>query len=323
MLAHPVEKMEYRLQEAKTAAPRDLSSVLTPKKTSDFVDKCDDDDDDDLPPPYAELPELHVLPSYLSACPLKPYRPFPDTIRAHHRFSQLISITLGGLNRDRLYHVEVHRGFRRVDPLGYRAGILLRNGPGEKDEVLAAAGEEMQSALRIYGIPPAPDLNSVVFLPPMEFGTNSRAMTMERMRSSVIHKATHAFTFFVEVQPIRSMKRQKFEWVQNMDMNDGGKNARSFRLVRVMATDGKASKMGGSRCDASVPCHAEAGIHGETVATLAFPHSSLTSREAFTLSMLGSAKDGRLGERCEIAVVVTALRIWNLHAKGQLDMPND
>ncbi|EFY88985.1 hypothetical protein MAC_04916 [Metarhizium acridum CQMa 102] len=304
--------MDAYRRAAKGSAPRDLSSVLAPKKAGNPVDN----QDADLPPPYTELPELSVLPSYLSACPLKPYRPFPHTIRAHHRLSQLNSITLGGPDKDRLYYVEVHKGFQHVDPLGYRAGVVLRNGPRSKDEVLAAAGEEMQSALRIYAVPLGPDPNSVFFLPPMEFGTNSRAMTMERMRPGVLRNRTRAFTFFVEVEPLRSMRRQKFEWVQ--DTNGECVKMPGFRLVRVVATEGKGS----SESDASTSAPRSADdVYGETIATLTFPHASLVSREAFTLCMLGSAKDGRLGERCEIAIVVTALRIWNFHAKGQLDKP--
>ncbi|KFG83685.1 hypothetical protein MANI_016252 [Metarhizium anisopliae] len=308
--------MDAHRKVAKGPGTRDLSSVLRPKKAGgDLVD----DDDADLPPPYTELPELHVLPSYRSACPLKPYRPFPQTMRAHHRLSQLNSITLSGPDKDRLYYVEVHKGFQHVDPLGYRAGVVLRNGPRGRDEVLAAAGEEMQSALRIYAVPLDPDPNSVFFLPPLEFGTNSRAMAMERMRPGVLGNRTRAFTFFVEVEPLRSMRRQKFVWVQDTDGDDGVKMP-GFRLVRVMAAEAK----GGSECDMDASASASASrpadaVYGETVAALAFPHTSLVSREAFTLSMLGSARDGRLGERCEIAIVVTALRIWNFHAKGQLD----
>lgn len=307
--------MDAHRKVAKGPGTRDLSSVLRPKKAGHLAD----DDDADLPPPYTELPELHVLPSYRSACPLKPYRPFPQTLRAHHRLSQLNSITLSGPDKDRLYYVEVHKGFQHVDPLGYRAGVVLRNGPRSRDEVLAAAGEEMQSALRIYAVPLDPDPNSVFFLPPLEFGTNSRAMAMERMRPGVLGNRTRAFTFFVEVEPLRSMRRQKFVWAQDTDGDDGVKMP-GFRLVRAMAAEAK----GGSECDMDASASASASrpadaVYGETVAALAFPHTSLVSREAFTLSMLGSARDGRLGERCEIAIVVTALRIWNFHAKGQLD----
>lgn len=299
----------------KGLIPRDLNSVLRPNKTDNFVEG----DDNDLPPPYAELPELSVLPSYLSACPLKPYRPFPSVIRAHHRLSQLNSLTLSGENKaDRLYYVEVHRGYQSIQPLGCRVGVLLRNGPHSKDEVLAAAGEESQLALRIYGVPHAPESNSVFFLPPLEFGTNSRAMTMEKMRPDLTFEEAHAFTFFVEVEPIRKLKRQKFQWVQSMD-DDGCGKSRRFKLVRVLRNYNPKSDDG---C-ASSSNPPDSGVYGEIVGTLVFPQSSITNREVFTLTMLGSAMDGRLGERCEIAIVVTALRVWNLHAKGQLESSKD
>lgn len=300
--------------------PRDLNSVLRPKKSDNFARS----DDDDLPPPYAELPELSVLPSYLSACPLKPYRSFPSVIRAHHRLSQLNSITLSAKDKaDRLYYVEVHRGYQSIQPLGCRAGVLLRNGPHGKDEVLAAAGEESQLALRIYGVPTTPESNSVFFLPPLEFGTNSRAMTMEKMRPEMASEGAHAFTFFVEVEPIRKLKRQKFQWVQNMDNVGGCGNAQSFKLVRVLRNYNPKESLKDDDGGASSSHPPDPGIYGEIVATLVFPHATFTNRETFTLTMFGSAKDGRLGERCELAIVVTALRVWNLYAKGQLERPKD
>lgn len=305
--------MDINRAISKGRVKRDLSSVLTPNKADDCIV-----DHDELPPAYTELPDLQVLPSYLSACPLKPHRPFPDIIRAHHRLSQLNSITLSGQDKERLYYVEVHKGFQRLDPLGYRAGVLLRNGPHSKDEVLAAAGEETQSALRIYAVPSAPDSNSVFFLPPMAFGTNSRAMTMERMRPGTLDGGTHTFTFFVEIEPLRSFKRQKFEWVQDMDHVGASAKACSFKLVRVMRIDGKSGESETCKSEASSSGISDGSVYGETVATLVFPHSTLTSREAFTLKMLGSAKDGRLGERAQIAIVVTALRLWHFLIKGQL-----
>jgi hypothetical protein len=316
-LQHATRQLATRLQTMdtrkipKASAVRDLSSVLAPKRPKLNLS------DDELPPPYTatELPELHacVLPSYLSACPLRPYRALPHTIRGHHRLAQLNSITLSGPDKERLYYVELHRGYQRLDPLGYRVGVVLRNGTRSRDEVLAAAGEEFQSALKIYGIPTPPDPNTVFFMPPLEFGTNSRAMNMEKLRPGAMGPL-QTFTFFIEVEPLQSLKRQKFEWVRDTDTS-------GFKLVRVLKNFSKSSDDGGDGSSSSSSSSSSAGtdLYGETVALLVFPHSSLTNREAFTLSFLGSARDGRLGERCQLAIVVTALRVWHFHAKGLLE----
>ncbi|KAK2598175.1 hypothetical protein QQS21_005727 [Conoideocrella luteorostrata] len=265
-------------------------------------------DDDDLPP-YSELPQLHVLPSYLSACPLKPYRPLPNQITAYQRLSQFYSITLCGLRQnDRLYYVEPRRGYDKIEPLGSRAGILLRNGLSSRSEVLAAAGEESPWAKYYKN----PTVNSVFFLPPFEFGTNSRAMPMETMRMGDVAGGGVTFTFFTEVEPIKDWKRQKFQWVQNPECVE------RFELLRVLR-----SRVAGAEDGTELECVASSSsamprsnAYGETVATLIFCRQFRSPRELFTLTMLGSAEDCRLGERCTI--VITALWIWGLQKKRGL-----
>ncbi|OAA33325.1 hypothetical protein AAL_00790 [Moelleriella libera RCEF 2490] len=261
--------------------------------------------DDELPS-YGELSKLYVLPSYLSACPLKPYRPFPTVLHACRRLSHLNAITFQeGSEENDIYRIETRRGFNKIEPLGSRAGILLRNGPGKKDQVLAAAGEKSPWARYCKD----GTTSSVFFLPPFEFGTNSRAMVMEAMKMTATEDGSDTFTFFVEVEPIWEWKRQKFQWVQQQIRKD------VFSLFRC----GKADKTEYGTDLEAMPTAASSAssspVNGEMVATLVFHRGFASGSREFTLTMHGSLGQGILGERCTLSVVVTAVWIWSLQRR--------
>ena len=251
--------------------------------------------DDDLPPPYDALRQS-VLPLYSTACPLAPYRPFPGLIQAH-RLRLGTCLSLSNADGERIYYAQTHTGLKRDEPLRGRRGITLHNGPSAASEVVAAAGDEVHLHASMY----AANLHSVLMLPPLP-GGNSHNMAVEHLR-------THAgsYSFFVEVEPLAEHRRQKFQWI----MDDGG-GGNVVRLLKVRQSRRYSTASGYE----GVPT-------GDVVATVTFRAAAaagwFTDKPAFTLALDDAvATAASLGERCVLAIVVSALRLWQLRSQRRM-----
>lgn len=238
---------------------------------------------------------------------VSPYRPFPSSMNVFCSWMATKTLHVCGAGRDeRLYVVDVHTGYSGRKPLGTRPGLVLRNGTGAKDPVLAAVCDESQLAARFYAF----NLNSVVLLPPLSSSKGAAAdpkdLVAETMRARTLDNGGFAFRFSVEVgRGGEKLQRAQFEWRsmkkgENDEAREGG-----FKLVQV-PPERREGRPGGSSSS-----QATMDDDSEVLALLSWTKTWWLTRP-FALQLKGSGQSGSLGERWTLAVVITALRIWVL-----------
>ncbi|KAL6817476.1 hypothetical protein V8C40DRAFT_268977 [Trichoderma camerunense] len=251
-----------------------------------------------LPPNYYYY-DSNVLipPTYTAVAPLC-YRRFPSIMTIKAGWSK--SFTICDANADEvLYLAKFHPyGWSCPKPLGARGGFILYNGTTREDTILAAAGDITLFEQKINPF----SNKSHILLPPLAKDDKrqaSREVTeTETMTARSVTDNGVVFHFVIEAG--RALKRERFEW-------------------RRCTEEGVAWKL--VRCSSS---SRRVFPEGEIVAKLSWLPVSLATvldlvnpKPLFTLQLLNSLESGTLGERCALAVVMSALRLWQLRTKGK------
>ncbi|KAI0012000.1 hypothetical protein F4779DRAFT_569971 [Xylariaceae sp. FL0662B] len=265
--------------------------------------------------PSQAPPECHDQTSTPIGTASPPYRPFPSTMNVYYQWNLkgMKFCHLCGARKDEpLYTIEYHYGYSMKMPLQTRPGLLLHNGTDAKDPVLAAVGDESQFSSKLYAF----NLNSVVFLPPLSPRANTQGMVTEMMRATTTSGDPGvAFVFFVEVGHGEKMQREQFEWRKIKNGSDTEAEEGGFRLVRLPLGSQQAQPSSSSE---EVLCSPPDDIKCEVVALLAWKKPwTRTLSHPFSLSLTGSARDGALGARGTLMIVMTALRLLMLDARGK------
>ncbi|KAI1762135.1 hypothetical protein GGR53DRAFT_468635 [Hypoxylon sp. FL1150] len=241
---------------------------------------------------------------------LSPYLPFPSSMNVSYSWLAMKKpLYVTGASKDeRLYAVEAYTGYSGRKPLGTRPGMLLHNGTSTKDPVLAAIGDESQLAAPFYAF----NLNSVMLLPPLSGKADPKDFVTEVMRARTLGDCGFAFRFSVEVSKGGRLRRETFEWRsikkgENDDARNGG-----FRLVQVGGPETREGRAESGSSSSKAAATTDEG--GEVLALLAWTKMWCMTHP-FALQLKGSAVSGALGKRWTLAVVMTALRIWNLRLK--------
>ncbi|KAK9771986.1 hypothetical protein SCAR479_11305 [Seiridium cardinale] len=216
---------------------------------------------------------------------------FPPHFNAYYQWKFTKTFHLGQSKDQPLYAVRTHTGWSGTP------GIVLHNGPSDKDPPLAAAGDENSWSK-----------HSTIILPPLP-GSDAKSST-EFMRTNVSWK-TVSYPFTIEVGHGPNARRENFEWRQSRggEIKELDKHSRGWKLVRLRAN---AEGSGGER---SARSHGATSDGKEIVAVWTW-HSGWSMTKSFKFQFLGSALTGEMGERWSVMAVITALRMWYLHFAG-------
>ncbi|KAK3903693.1 hypothetical protein C8A05DRAFT_14343 [Staphylotrichum tortipilum] len=249
-----------------------------------------------------------------------PYHPFPAIMTASSDWGQFKTFNLCGVtSHDRLYLIEAHLGYSGKAPLGTRPGLLLHNGTSKNDPILAAAGDESQFAARAYSF----CNNSLILMPPLpDAGPLSAdgGLVTEWLRASVNDAKEVTFTFGIEVgNPHKEeVRRERFEWRKIERGTDEAAKEGGYRLVA--ASDASGPPEGTPAAVASSSLSPDAGGR-DVLALLSWSKRFSTSRQVFSLELLGRGQSGELGERWALMVVMTALRLLVMRIAGKTAKP--
>ncbi|KAI1073703.1 hypothetical protein F5B20DRAFT_597268 [Whalleya microplaca] len=255
-----------------------------------------------------------------------PYCPFPPVMKAYYQWnlSGIKVFFLCGPNgeQERLFAVEQHMGYSLGPPLGTRPGMILYNGTKTKDYILAACCDESYQAVRPYAFNP----NSIILLPPWEFG--SKFMVREIMRARTTEDNGVAFRFSLEVGHEEKKRRETFEWkkITKADKDEDAKQG-GFKLLHVLPSPEQSQQRGGSssqglvNASSSSSAAAAAGSGDEVLAMFAWTKTLSNLKHPFTLEFVGSGRTGAWGERWTLAVIITAMRLWMLHWYAKTNRP--
>ncbi|KAI1421669.1 hypothetical protein F5Y12DRAFT_766366 [Xylaria sp. FL1777] len=239
------------------------------------------------------------------------YCPFPPVMKVYYQWN------LAGLNtfhvcgenqQDRLFAVRVHTGYSMSEPLGERQGLYLYDGPTTKDPLLAAVGDD---SVLFRSLPV--NNNSCIYLP----ARKTRGLTEEMMRAYITTDKHAAFRFSVEVGSGLKMHRQAFEWrnITKSEVDDSAEHG-GFKLFfssenpEQNVPNGESSRQGAHTSSA-------AASDDEVLAILEWRRFLTSPKHPFDLKLAGSGLSGKLSERWTLMVLVTALRLWELHARGK------
>ncbi|KAI1346497.1 hypothetical protein F5Y01DRAFT_321701 [Xylaria sp. FL0043] len=237
------------------------------------------------------------------------YCPLPPVMKIYYQWNPkglYILHVCGADQRDRLFAVKVHTGYSMSAPLHLNKGIYLYNGPTTEAPLLAAAGDDF---------PLFPSLplnnNSQIWIP----ARKSNGFTAETMRAYITQDKHAAFRFVTEIKSCKKLCRQPFEW-RNINTNervDDGAEHGGFRLFLLSELDQNTpSGEGGSQ---GTSTSSPAASQGEVVATLEWRSFWKSPKHPFDLKLVGRGIS--FGDRWTITVLITALRLWELHARGK------
>ncbi|KAI0114117.1 hypothetical protein GGR51DRAFT_478377 [Nemania sp. FL0031] len=215
--------------------------------------------------------------------------------------------------RDRLFAVEVHTGYSFSGPLGMKPGLHLYNGPSTKSPLLAAAGEPSlgsKSALSFNNV-------SQILLP----GLRSSDLVTETMRAHITPDDHAAWQFCIEVGGGEKLRRGAFEWrrVKKAERDDDTHNG-GFKLVKLgssLKKEAVASSSSHSGGIISSAAETSDGLGQEVVAVFSWNKFISSPKHPFDLELTGSGRSDAMGERWVLMVLITALRLWQLHVNGR------
>lgn len=256
--------------------------------------------EDPAPPPYSEATQGSSGQAGPSEGPAPPhaatsvYRPFPQITSAYYQWKMTLTFHLGESADQRLYAVSTYPGWSSKE----NPGIILHNGPTKEDPMLATAGEH--PGWNVFSP------NSMITLPPLA-GDSSQERRTEAMRASVSGKAVH-FRFSIEVgdgEGGAGLRREEFVW-----QTCKGEEAKGlveapwqcgFKLTRASDQQSGGGSSGGGTKEAA------AGEGQEVLAIFAWNRGwSITN--PFRVQFV--APRGVMGERWELMVIITGLRLW-------------
>ncbi|KAI5866532.1 hypothetical protein GGS23DRAFT_275794 [Durotheca rogersii] len=251
------------------------------------------------------LPPAEAPPDYdvaVATGPSRLYRPFPPEMQARYQWKITATFHLCGGERpdDRLFAVSTHAGWDGEVPR-----IVLHNGPSDKDPVLAFSCEE-RTVTRLDVYSP----NSIVKLPPVVPSADPKQLATEIMRAHTIGETGVGYEFSIEVSHSAKLVREKFEWRKVKKGADGELKEGGFKLLRLSSRRDPESV-------AASPSQepAAATEDGYDVVAVFKWNKTLTNlMRPFDLRFVGDALSGSLGERWALVTVLTALRLWFLHA---------
>ncbi|KAI1277324.1 hypothetical protein F5Y07DRAFT_110186 [Xylaria sp. FL0933] len=235
--------------------------------------------------------------------------PLPPVMKIYYQWNLQGLYTFhvcGADQRDRLFAVKMHTGYSMSAPLHLNRGIHLYNGPTTKTPLLAAAGDDF---------PLFPSLplnnNSQIWIP----ARKSNGFTTETMRAYITQDKHAAFRFVTEIKSCKKLCRQRFEWrnIKRSERSDGGAEHGGFRLFLLSELDQNTPRSGAGGQVASTS--STAASRGEVVATLEWRSFWTSPKHPFDLKLVGRGLS--FGDRWIITVLITALRLWELHARGK------
>ncbi|KAI1395276.1 hypothetical protein F4819DRAFT_198425 [Hypoxylon fuscum] len=231
------------------------------------------------------------------------YRPFPPVI--HARYQWKLSKTFHLYSEkpdDRVFAVSTHAGYT-----GRYPRAVLHNGPNDKDPILAVAREETPAtSIDRYS------LNSVIELPPVDSSTNSGELVKEIMQTHTVGQNGVGYWFPIEVNHGGKMRNENFEWRKTKKGSDDDLQGGGFKLLRLSSQEVEANS--GSSGATSSTHRATAEDGHEVVAVFKWNNTLTNMMHPFEVHFVGDALSGSLGERWSLMVVITALRLWWLHA---------
>lgn len=208
-------------------------------------------------------------------------------------------------SRVRLFAIQHHSGLSGRGPLSTAPGIYIYNGPNESDGILAAIGDESLESARVLAF----NSNSVIMLPPVEpTGTNRFTNTKMVPRSSKEHGAIFQFT----IESGYDWRKKVFEWRKLAKGDEDYAGAGGYKLVALPRRTNREDATQSESRSSSAPAD-----DGETVAVLTFISLLKTFTHAFSLRLVGNAAKGVYGDRCVLAIVLTAVRLLMLRMKGR------
>lgn len=240
-----------------------------------------------------------------------PYRPFPASMELYANWDiskpRIWHIRETG-SRERLFAVQQHTGLSGRGPLLSAPGSYIYNGPETSDGILAAIGDESMASARVLAF----NSNSVIMLPPIEpTGTNRFTNTKMVPRSSKEHGATFQFT--IEIG--HDLRKETFEWRKLAKGDEDYGGAGGYRLVALPQRTNETNETNATQSESASAVAPE--VEGEKVAVLTFISMLKTFTHAFSLRLVGNAAKGVYGDRCVLAIVLTALRLLMLRMKGR------
>ncbi|KAI0814124.1 hypothetical protein GGR55DRAFT_634089 [Xylaria sp. FL0064] len=242
--------------------------------------------------------------------------PLPPVMKIYYQWSPkglYIFHVCGTDQRDRLFAVKMHTGYSMSAPLHLNQGIYLYNGPTTKAPLLAAAGDDF---------PLFPSLplnnNSQIWIP----ARKSNGFTTETMRAYITQDKHAAFRFSTELKLCKKLCRQPFEWrnINRSERGDDGAEHGGSRLFLLSELDqnmphSESSSQGESSSSQGASTSSTAASKGEVVATLEWRSFWTSPKHPFDLKLVGRGIS--FGDRWIITVLITALRLWELHARGK------
>ncbi|KAI0430339.1 hypothetical protein F5Y09DRAFT_341757 [Xylaria sp. FL1042] len=263
-----------------------------------MMDKCKAEDSDE----GSSMPDSTMSLAYC---------PFPPVMKVYYQWNLagLYKFHVCGTNQeDRLFAVKVHTGYLMKEPLREKQGLFIYNGPTTDHPLLAAVGDD-SVILRTFPI----NNNSRIFLP----GMKSSALTKEMMRGYITPDKHVGFRFSIEVGTGLKLHRQEFVWKNiNKSERDDGAEHGGFKLFFLSSdheqntANGESSKQGASTSSATVS-------EDEALAIFEWRQFLKSPKHPFDLKLVGAGLSGKLGERWVLMVLITALRLWELHARGK------
>ncbi|KAI1306365.1 hypothetical protein F5Y03DRAFT_140509 [Xylaria venustula] len=235
------------------------------------------------------------------------YRPFPPVMKVYYQWNLegLSTLHVCGENQqDRLFAVKIHTGYLMKEPLREKQGIHLYNGPTRDAPLLAAAGDD-SVFLKTCPL----DNNSRIFLPARKMS----GLVKEMMRAYITSDKHVAFRFSIEVASGRKLHRQTFEWRKvNKHERDDSTEHGGYKLFSLPsdpedAPNGESNSQGASA----------AAAEDEVLAIFEWRHFLTSPKHPFDLKLVGRGLSGKLGDRWTLMVLITALRVWELHGRGK------
>ncbi|KAI1137694.1 hypothetical protein F5Y05DRAFT_413645 [Hypoxylon sp. FL0543] len=251
---------------------------------------------------FDERPDDQAKMTQSVATTATPYRPFPSIMNAFYQWNlsgfKVFYLCGPGGEHERLFAVEQHTGFSFSGLLGVRPGMIL----------------ETLAGVRPYAFNP----KSIILLPPRAPG--SKCMVREEMRARSSGREV-VFQFSLEVGQGEKARRETFEWkkIKKAEKDEEAKQG-GFKLLRVKPSP-VAESSSRARSSSSLSSVATADSGSDVLALFAWTKTLSNLKNPFTLELKVDGLTSGLGETWTLAVVVTALRLWMLHAYGKTNWP--
>ncbi|KAI1809339.1 hypothetical protein GGS20DRAFT_313991 [Poronia punctata] len=233
------------------------------------------------------------------------YHPIPTVMKMYYQWNLagLKYYHVCGTNeRERIFTVDVHTGHSFSGPLGMKPGMYLLNGPSHKDTpVIAAIGQDTV----LCGLTFSRD--NIIYLPSTD---GQKKWDTERMRARTTPKPDNNIHFCFSVD-VGGGRRERFEWRKVMKSErDESTPHGGFKLLWMSAEnhDDDYDNGGPSTGDdySKIP----------VVAVFSWNSFFDSPKHPYDLTLTGDERFMKLGERCFLMVLITALGLHWLNING-------